>query len=78
MPHIRVLKADNPPPPEGEGSQSPKLSEGKQSSWMNVVKNKPCLTNHMIEVLDMANGSGVVEIPDDVVKESVPLWEDSG
>lgn len=58
------------------GSRSPKLSEGEKSSWVNVMKTKSCLTNHTIEVLDMAKGSGVVEISDDVVTESVPLCED--
>lgn len=64
------------PPPESEGNQRLKLIEEKKHSWVNVVKNKQSLTNHTIEVMAMANGSGVVEIPEDVVEESVPLWED--
>lgn len=65
-----------PPSLEGEGSQGSLVFAGKKSSWVNIVKNKPFLTNHVVEVVDMVNGSGVVEIPDEVVKNSVPFWED--
>lgn len=65
-----------PPSQEGEGRQGASMTEGKKSSWVNIVKkNKSFLTNHVVEVSGMVNGSAVAEIPDEV-QNSVPLWKD--
>lgn len=46
----------------------------KKSSWVNVVRNKPSLSQNKVEV-DIVDGSAMVAIPDDVILNSVPLCE---
>lgn len=47
----------------------------RKLSWVNVVSNKPSLSQHTVEVA-MVDGSELVEIPDDIIQNTVPLWED--
>lgn len=49
---------------------------GKKASWVSVASIKPTLSQHMVDV-SIVDGSEVVEIPDEVIQNSVPLWETS-
>lgn len=62
------------PPAEEIQTQSSNQVE-KKSSWIRAVQNKLELKNHVIEV-EVVNGSSTVEIPDDLIQNSVPLWDD--
>lgn len=46
-----------------------------KSTWVNVVQNGPGLTEHVLEV-ETIEGREVVTIPDFVIQDQSPLWED--
>ena len=59
------------------GSETSKVEPVKQLnlSWVKVVENGPFLSEHVLEI-GVCEGQKVVEVPDDVISESVPLWDD--
>ncbi|KFK39855.1 hypothetical protein AALP_AA3G297300 [Arabis alpina] len=65
-----------PSPPSGGEEVLKSVVSDPKSSWANVVRNKTSLTAHAIDVVELVNGSGEVEVPDAVVQQSTPLWED--
>ncbi|KAF8088481.1 hypothetical protein N665_0540s0003 [Sinapis alba] len=46
-----------------------------KASWAKVVENGPSLSEHVLEI-GFSDGKEVVEVPDDVIANSVPLWDD--
>lgn len=46
-----------------------------KSSWSVIVQNRSVLRKHDPNFSEM-DGSPVVDIPDDIIKDSTPLWED--
>lgn len=46
-----------------------------KTSWSAVVQNHPTLRKHDLSFTEL-DGSPVVDIPDDVIEDSPPLWED--
>lgn len=63
-----------PPSPMTVESSDQPSQKGEKVSWANVV-NKSSLSKHEYEVT-MVDGAATVEIPDEIVQNSVPLWED--
>lgn len=59
------------------GSETSKVEPVKQLnlSWVKVVENGPLLSEHVLEI-GVCEGQKVVEVPDDVISESVPLWDE--
>lgn len=68
---MSLPEKEPPPGPVIRTSSEP----GKKSSWVSIVNNKPSLSQHDVEVA-LVDGSESVEIPDAVIQNSVPLWED--
>lgn len=62
-------------PPVMEGGLNQSNREVKKVSYANAVKNKSSLSKHDYEV-STVDGESTVEIPDEVVQNSIPLWED--
>lgn len=62
------------PPAKGENTEQSSQPR-KKVSWVNVINNKPSLSKHEYEVT-MVDGATMVEIPDEIVQNSVPLWEE--
>ncbi|WZY98447.1 uncharacterized protein LOC117125777 [Brassica rapa] len=59
------------------GSETSKVAPVKQlnPSWVKVAENGPSLSEHVLEI-GVSEGQEVVEVPDDVISQSVPLWDD--
>lgn len=59
------------------GSQgvSDRVSEQTKSSWASIVADKKVLKKYDVEV-STKEGVHTVEIPDEVLENSTPLWED--
>lgn len=59
------------------GSETSKVEPVKllNLSWVKVVENGPSLSEQVQEI-GVCEGQKVVEVPDDVISESVPLWDD--
>lgn len=47
----------------------------KTPSWVSVVQNKQTLSKHNLNV-SITDGAPTVVIPDDVIEDAPPLWED--
>lgn len=52
-----------------------KGTEKVNQSWVSAAKDRKCLKKYEVEV-SMKEGKHTVEIPDDVISDSTPLWED--
>ncbi|KAF8106041.1 LOW QUALITY PROTEIN: hypothetical protein N665_0148s0028 [Sinapis alba] len=66
--------------PEGSQSSAPPAPSDQKrdkvkSTWGNVVQNGPGLTEHVLEVKKI-EGREVVTVPDSVIQDQPPLWED--
>ncbi|KAF8086186.1 hypothetical protein N665_0632s0006 [Sinapis alba] len=46
-----------------------------KASWEKAVENGPSLSEHVLEI-GLSDGKEVVEVPDEVIANSVPLWDD--
>lgn len=62
-----------PPPLAQEQSDSSVLK--KQKSWVEAVDNRLPQSKHVFQV-EVVVGASMVEIPDDLIQNSVPFWED--
>lgn len=65
---------EEPPPTVMDGI----TSQGKQfekKSFLKAVQQKNVLVNHEVKV-EVVEGTEMVEIPDDLLVNTVPLWED--
>lgn len=60
---------------QSESSRSLKAQPSKPL-WSSLVQNKFCLSQHVFTASAVDDGPPVVEIPDDVLQEAPPLWED--
>lgn len=59
-----------------EGNQSVKgKTEGGNSKWVSVAKDKKSLKKYDVEVT-LRDGKHKVVMPDDLLTEATPLWED--
>lgn len=57
-------------------SDSGKEIEGKKSeSWVDIAQDKKALRKHQVEILEK-DGLQTIEIPDEIVDNATPLWED--
>ena len=55
---------------------SPPIVEGaKQGSWVKAVQGKKVLKRYEMDI-QMKDGVGSVTVPEEVFKDSEPLWED--
>lgn len=62
--------------PPGEASQRAQLVLGqKVGSWVGAVQGKRVLTKFEVDV-QMKDGVGTVDVPEEVMKDAAPLWED--
>lgn len=52
-----------------------KGTEKVNQSWVSAAKDRECLKKYEVEI-SMKEGKHMVEIPDDVISDSTPLWED--
>lgn len=68
-PETPVVPATDPPL-----SEDGPVKQGK-ASWVKVAENGPSLSEHVLEI-GLSDGKEVVEVPDDVIANSVPLWDD--
>ncbi|KAL0694585.1 hypothetical protein Bca4012_061765 [Brassica carinata] len=50
-------------------------NEGKKASWVQVAQNGGSLSEHVLTV-GIVDGKEIVEVPDNVIQDSVPLWDD--
>lgn len=57
------------------GSQSHTIYLPPVSTWSSVVKAKKSLKKHDFNILNQ-DGVNSVVVPDEVFKDSSPLWED--
>ncbi|CAA7034137.1 unnamed protein product [Microthlaspi erraticum] len=60
------------------GSQTTSEAMQKQPvklSWASIVQNKPTLSKHVLNI-QVIDGAPTVEIPEEILKDLVPLWED--
>lgn len=49
--------------------------QGKNLSYAKVVKSGPSLSEHVLD-MEMVGGKEVVNVPDEVIQDMVPLWDD--
>lgn len=63
-----------PPPLMTEGNMSQASQFGKKS-WVKAAQSKHVLVSHDVKV-EVVDGQEMVEIPDDLLVNTVPLWED--
>ncbi|KAF8087228.1 hypothetical protein N665_0594s0004 [Sinapis alba] len=71
---MATSRTEDSPPTVTDG----KASQGTQfgtKSYVKVVQQKHVLENHEIQV-EVVEGTEMVEIPDDLLVNTVPLWED--
>ncbi|KAL0788127.1 hypothetical protein Bca101_004373 [Brassica carinata] len=62
--------------PPGEASQLAQLVlSQKVGSWVGAVQGKRVLTKFEVDV-QMKDGVGTVDVPEEVMKDAAPLWED--
>lgn len=66
-----MSEPDNSGSPSGDVSSS----QNKQQSYAAVVNKRPSLKKHDFEV-SLIDGVPTIEVPDAVIQDSVPLWED--
>lgn len=59
----------------GKGEEVLSQTAPQKPSWTSVVQSKTSLSRHEFSFKEV-DGGKAVEIPDDVIEESVPLWED--
>lgn len=50
-------------------------SQVMKKSYVKAVQQKQVLENHDVKV-EVIDGTAMVEIPDDLLVDTVPLWED--
>lgn len=62
-------------PPVTEGSSVQLVKEVKKVLYANAVQNKSSLSKHDYEVT-IVDGNTMVEIPEYIIQDLVPLWED--
>ncbi|XP_013650395.3 uncharacterized protein LOC106354899 [Brassica napus] len=64
---------------ESESSVMPVLDpsnvQGKHSSYVKAVTNGPSLSEHAFD-MEMVEGKEVVKVPDAVIQDTIPLWDD--
>ena len=49
--------------------------EAIKPSYSSIVQNRPTLSKHDFNVT-MVNGDLIVQVPNEIFEDSVPLWED--
>ncbi|KAL0650352.1 hypothetical protein Bca4012_093043 [Brassica carinata] len=65
---------EEPPPMVMDGNMS-KASQFGKKSWFQAAQSKHVLVSHDVKV-EVVDGQEMVEIPDDLLVNTVPLWED--
>lgn len=69
---VPMSDPENSVSPPGDSSSS----QIKQQSYATVVNKRPALKKHDFEV-SFVDGVPTIEVPSEVISDSVPLWEDS-
>lgn len=65
---------EEPPPMVTDGNMS-QVSQFGKKSWVQAAQSKHVLVSHDVKV-EVVDGQEMVEIPDDLLVNTVPLWED--
>lgn len=63
------------PPPRVTGDNTSQAKQFGDKSYVKAVQQKHVLVNHEVKVEDV-DGTQMVEIPDELLINAVPLWED--
>ena len=76
-----AIPPDLPVSPGGEPGvntvedEKVQIEKKPDQSWVNIAKDKKTLKKYDVEILDKG-GKQTVEIPEEVISESTPLWDD--
>ncbi|KAL0724385.1 hypothetical protein Bca4012_038984 [Brassica carinata] len=75
--HREVLKSTNSGDQvtKENGNQSYPINGFKSGSWVKAVQGKNVLKKYDMEI-QMKDGIGSINVPDEVLEDSLPLWED--
>ncbi|KAF8093786.1 hypothetical protein N665_0378s0016 [Sinapis alba] len=66
---------DFPPLPAVEERTTGVEKGVKKPSWVQIAQNGASLSKNVLAV-ETLDGKEIVEVPDDVIQDSVPLWDD--